>query len=360
MLLHVTEQHTIQIIIAIYTEHLFISEHKDHSKLKNCFKLSRPNDRIDTRLLGKVSSLYYYQDYSQQEIAKQLHLSRPKVSRILKQARELGIVQITVSLPNENFVDEEARLEKKYGLKEALIVDADGTAGLSNGNALKKQLGIAAAEYLSRTVGDDDIIGVTWGTTLEAMVDAMSPQPMKGVHVIQTLGGVGPPEAKAHAMDLSRRLASLMGCRLSLLPAPGIVDDADAKKALLSERRVQSTLDQFSTITTAFVGIGAIETNPVLTKENREISEELIQSIIKSDAVGDIGLSFFNEFGEKSVTDFHDNVIGMTLEELCKVDTVVGIAGGAEKFKPVLGALRGRLIDVLITDQQTAEMLLNE
>ena len=298
--------------------------------------------------------MYYHQDYNQQEIADRLHLSRPKVSRLLKQARKNGIVQISIVSPKENFLDLENALEEKYDLQEVLLVKAEEEMDSS---IIKRELGSAAANYLDRTATEGELIGVTWGTTLQAMVDAMQPKPIKNLHIVQALGGVGPPEAKAHAADISRRLSQLLDGRLTLLPAPGIVGSVQAKEVLMSDRQVKGALNLFSQINTLYVGLGALSTNPVLSQERNELTPKLHREIMDSQAVGDIALHFFDVNGNEVNTELKDLVIGISPDELQSIETVVGIAGGEEKTEVIRGALNGKLIDVLITDNKTAARL---
>lgn len=317
----------------------------------------RVNNSVENRLLSKVSSMYYDQKYNQQQIADRLHLSRPKISRLLKQAREVGIVQISVAKPSESFIQLESLLEDKFGLKEVIIVDADSH---DNAKVIKKQIGQEAANYLLRTISDGDKIGVTWGTTLQAMVDCISPKHTDNTHIIQALGGVGRPEAKAHTTDISRRLSQLLGSRLTLLPAPGIVGSKNAKEVLHSDRQVKATLNLFSSIDTLYLGIGAIKTNPVLEKTNGEISEDLYDEVVQSNAVGDIALRFFDIKGNPVKTRLDELTIGISIEEIEKIETVVGMASGLEKLEVIFGALRGNFIDVLITDSRIARSLSQE
>ncbi|WP_310685921.1 sugar-binding transcriptional regulator [Aliifodinibius sp. S!AR15-10] len=317
--------------------------------------MPKNRNSIDVRLLSKVSALYYEQDYNQQEIATRLQLSRPKVSRLLKRAREKGIVQISIVTPNSNFVELENALEKRFGLKEVVLVEADEKM---SAQTIKRQLGSAAAEYLHRTIKVGDLIGVTWGTTLQAMLDAMQPKSISDLHVVQALGGVGAPEAKAHAADISRRLSQALDARLTLLPAPGIVGSVEAKEVLLNDRQVKSTVEKFSQIDTLYVGLGALHTNPVLTKDTQEISEEVCDEVMNSEAVGDIALRFFDINGNEVDTTLKDLVIGVSPEEMMAIDTVVGIAGGQDKAEVIHGALNGKNIDVLISDSLTARRIL--
>lgn len=319
--------------------------------------MARPNDLINTRLISKVSLLYYNLDLTQQQIAKRLNLSRPKVSRLLKQARDLGIVKITVEIADDKYIDEEAELEKKYKLKEVIIVDLEYTDSGATAHALKLQLGKAGARYLQRTISENDVIGMSWGTTLSAMIETIVPISTKEVEVVQMLGGVGAPEAKEHTIGITRRLAQLLNTRSKLLQAPGIVSNPETKKVLLADRKVTEVMELFPSINTAFVGIGALTTNPFLRKKNPELPTDIQTEILNTDAVGDICLNFFNVYGKAVDTRFNELFIGISLEELKNIETVVGIAGGEEKFDAILGALNGKHINVLITDQKTARKL---
>ncbi|HEX9108540.1 MAG TPA: sugar-binding domain-containing protein, partial [Longimicrobiales bacterium] len=156
--------------------------------------MARPHSAPDLYLLSKVSSLYYQRAQTQQEIADRLHLSRPKVSRLLQEALDLGIVQITVTPPQGLHVELEARLEEWYRLTEAQVVHVEPEQPRE---LLVRHLGAAAAAYLARTVQPGETIGMAWGSTLAAMVQATSPMRVEGLRVVQVLGGIGPADADA-------------------------------------------------------------------------------------------------------------------------------------------------------------------
>lgn len=311
----------------------------------------------ETRLLTKVSKLYYEESMLQDQIVARLNLSRSKISRLLRQARELGIVQITVLPPSGVYPDIEYHLEQRFQLQEALVVDVHDTDSQA---LIGRELGIAAANYLQRCVADGDIIGITWGNTLSAMVDAIQPTALPKAQVVQMVGGLGPPESEVHATDLVQRMARRLGSRLTLLPAPGIVDNQHTRTVFLTDSHVQSALQLFDRLDITFVGIGAPNALPLRIQDSSTLTQAELNDLIQHGAVGDIGLRFFDIQGKVIDSDVDKRVIGIELEQLSKVKKVVGVAGGLPKVNAILGGLRSGAFNVLITDHATALALLEK
>jgi DNA-binding transcriptional regulator LsrR (DeoR family) len=308
------------------------------------------------RLLSKVAQLYYDHNLTQNQIAERLGLSRPKVSRLIRQARREGIVQIRVTSPPGSFTEMEQQLEERFGLLEAIIVEVDTS---TDSAVVAQELGDAAAEYLIRSIQDGDVIGVSWGTTLKAMVNGLPPIETTDVHIVQLIGGLGPPEAEIHATELCRRIAHMLGGRLTLISAPGIVSGLDVKEALLSDSHIHHAFSLFETITTAYVGIGVPLPTSVVMRDGTIIAPEQLEELLTLNAVGDIALRFFDACGEPVNASFDEHVFGISLDTLRQIKRVVGVAGGPEKRTAVYGALLGDLVNVLITDQHLAQQLLD-
>ena len=315
-----------------------------------------PASETPARTLAKVGALYYLHGQTQQQIADRLRVSRPTVSRMIRDARDRGIVQITIAHVDGLAADLESELEGRFGLVEAVVADVEG-------DDLVARVGAAAAGYLARTVVPGDVVGVTWGTTLREMVKAVAPRQTTGVTVVQMLGGVGPPLADAHAADLPRRLAGALGADLRLLQAPGVVASGEAREVLEADPHIRSALAALQTMTTAFVGIGALATNPVLgdgtLSAEVALPPSLDADLEAGGAVGDVALRFFDAAGRPVPTSLDDRVVGVGLATLAAVERVVGVAGGAAKVGAIRAALRGGLIDVLVTDDATARALLD-
>ncbi len=309
----------------------------------------------ELRLMTKVARLYYEQDLTQPAIAAQLDLSQATVSRLLKRARDEQIVRVTVNVPYGAYPLLEEQLQQRYGLKEAVVVDS-----VAEGDQLLRDIGSAAAYYLETTLRSGDLIGISsWSATLLAMVDALHPPPrLSQVQVLQILGGLGNPSAKVYAGRLIDRLASLVRGEAVLLPAPGIVSSSDAVPILLKDAYVRSAMALFDQVTIALVGIGTVEPSGLLASSGNIYSPEELTMLHQAGAVGDVCLRFFDGVGKPVNTPLNDRVIGMNLEQLRHVKRAVGIAGGKRKLDAIRGALKGRWINVLITDRFTAEHLI--
>jgi DNA-binding transcriptional regulator LsrR (DeoR family) len=306
----------------------------------------------DVYLLSKVSTLYYVQNQTQQEIAQRLGVSRPTISRLLQDAQNHGIVQITVAPQRGVYLELEGKIEERFHLDTAQIVSVE-----RDGSDLLQQLGRAAAAYLARTVKPGLSIGLAWGTTLQAMVQAVAPLPTEGVRVVQTLGGIGPPEAEAYASALVRRLARALGASPILLPAPGVVATTAVRDALGEDPHVNAALQQLDSLDMIFVGIGSLSSNTVLN-DGMSLPPGAYAELVAAGAVGDIALRFFDANGEAATSTLEDRVLGVSVEQIRRTPRVVGVAGGPSKVEAILAALRADLLDVLITDVETAEALL--
>jgi DNA-binding transcriptional regulator LsrR (DeoR family) len=153
----------------------------------------------------------------------------------------------------------------------------------------------------------------------------------KGVHVVQMIGGIDMPEVEVHATSLSRRLAQLIGSSLSLLHAPGIVDNQETKLALLSDSHMQRVLEFFERINVAYVGIGTPNRGSFMRTHNVILSDESLDYLTSLGAVGDIALRFFDQNGQPIRSDIDDRVIGISIDQLKDIQHVVGVAGGPRK-----------------------------
>jgi DNA-binding transcriptional regulator LsrR (DeoR family) len=313
----------------------------------------------ELRLAVRVARMYYEWNMKQSEIAKRLGLSQPTISRLLQQARENGIIRISVTVPQGVYTELEEELLRRYRLRDAIVVDCSSD---KDDRMIEREIGSAAAYYVESSLRPNEIIGISsWSATLLALVDAMHSVARKGdVRVIQILGGVGDPSAKVHANRLTGRFADLVGGTPVYLPAPGVLDSSAAREVLLADAYVRDVISLFDQVTTALVGIGAIEPSKLLAASGNIFPARELDLLRSKGAVGDVLLRFFDAAGKPVHTPLNERVVSMRLDQLARVDRSIGVAGGVRKYAAILGALRGGWINVLITDQFTARRLLAE
>jgi DNA-binding transcriptional regulator LsrR (DeoR family) len=190
------------------------------------------------------------------------------------------------------------------------------------------------------------------------MVEHMHP-PSKSENclVVQMLGGVGNPSAEQHANRLAIRLARLVRGNARFLPAPGVVGSASAAKVLAQDPYVSEVVALFEKVTLALVGVGSIEPSALVASSGNIFSREELEALQRNGAVGDICLRFYDVNGCEVRGAFDGRVIGIDLASLRRVPRSVALCGGKRKFPAILGALRGKWVNTLITDQYTAQRL---
>jgi DNA-binding transcriptional regulator LsrR (DeoR family) len=312
----------------------------------------------NNRLLVKIARLYYEEEMTQAQIANRLRISRQKVQRVITQARSEGVVQIAISPITGIYSELEKGLEKRFGLREAVVVES---TAYEDQSIVARELGAAAAEYLLRVLRPHDKLVISWGGSLLGLVNTLSFNArieLQDISVIQGLGGLVDPNNEVHATELVRRLARVLNAKAVLLPAPGVAGSKASRDAFLEDPFVSRTLNLARTANIAFMGIGAPDRNSLLVREGTILTWSDVSKLANRGAVGDINLRYFDKHGKPIHSDLDDNVIGLTLDQIREIHHVVGVAGGSAKIGAIAGALAGKLIHALITDHGTAQRLL--
>ena len=309
------------------------------------------------RLLAKVARLYHERGMRQQEIADTLSMSQARVSRLLKEAVEEGIVRSIVVVPSGVHTDLEESVASAYGLRDVVIVDTDGS-----GADITQALGAAAASYLEVTLTGGDVIGVsTWSASILAAADSMRrrPQPVAD-RVIQLFGGVGNPQAQVQATRITGQLAHVTGARPVFVPTPGVVGNAGIQRAMMSDPSVAAVCRQWDDVTVSIVGVGSLSPSPLLEHSGNAFDQADQEELRRLGAVGDICLRFFDGDGAWIHSAFDDRVIGAGERALRRIPRRIAIAGGLAKCEAIRAALLGGWVNVLVTDLAVAERLAPE
>lgn len=303
--------------------------------------------------IAEIARMYYEHDKNQEEIAKEFGTSRSTISRVLKRARDLGIVRFTIVDPNSACSQISIQLQKKLGLRRAVVVEGDPDSD----DLTRRDLGMKSAELLNRMVQDNYIIGTCWGSTLYELVCALTPKAVTGVQVVQFVGTVGGLLPHTHSDQLARMIAQAFNGKWHVLPAPAVVQNGDSLQTFINEPQIEGVLELGKRSDIALTGIGLCDENALLARAGY-ITRREMQQLRSLGAVGEIGCRFYDSSGNQCRSEVNDRTISISLADLKRIPVKIGIAAGLHKVSAIMGAIAGDYIDVLVTDLITARALL--
>ncbi len=308
------------------------------------------SDYESSRLISKVLMMYYMEDRSQAEIGQELGLSTAKINRLLKQARNQGYVEINIHTPYQHLIQLERDLETATGLKNAIVVPKLG----DNPKALIQSVGQAAANFFLEHLRDGDVVCMGGGTSLSSMVDGIRSERENDITVVPACGGM----QGRHDTDVNNLvadLASKLGGKGLSLHAPAITDTPSEREAILAMRQVRDVLKLADNAQIALVGIGAVRPATASLFQFASLSESDILALTENrQAVGEILLHLIDKNGKPVKNVLNERIVSMELDVFKKIPLTIGIAAMPLKTSPIIAALRGGYIKVLVTDEETA------
>jgi deoxyribonucleoside regulator len=312
-----------------------------------------PLDRLE--LIAEIAQRYYLDGLSQEDIAKAVGLSRPSISRLLLDARELGIVEIRINPPIPTVPDLENKLVEMFGLREVRVAERK----TASDDDVRLMLGRLAAHTLDKVLQDGMVLGLAWGTAVHAAVQALRPRRLPNVKVVQLIGGVGAPHGTIDGPEQVRHVGEIFGAQHYYLNAPMRVDNGDVAVALREDHTIKEVLELAQHTDVALVGIGSVIPQLSTHFHVGYVSYEELRQLDKLGAAGALIGFYYNIRGENIPLPWLDPcVIGVTWADLNRFGTVIGVAAGALKAPAILGAIRTGVLDMLIVDDATAEGIL--
>ena len=309
----------------------------------------------EAQLMVQVARMYYENNLTQEDIAQRLNLSRQKVSRMLIEARTHGIVKIMIYDPNPSDPNLQEELKNRFGLRDVVLASGEKLEG----EQLRAAIGLTASEHLQKVIQDDQTVGIGWGRTLFEAINLLRKNEMRRISVIPLIGGVGDISPFFQVNELARRLAEAFAGTYRHLYVPAFILDDHVLDSLLKTQEIAQVMELWKRMDLAIIGIGHVEFQEISSMFFADhITPSTLAQLEAKGAVGDICARFFDLQGKKvyPVT----GVIGIDLGTLKNIPEVIAIAGGSEKVRAVLGALRGGYIKTLITDTTTARAVLAE
>lgn len=307
----------------------------------------------DVRLIIKICKLYYENDLSQKEIAKQLNISTPQISRALAFARQSGYVSVQINNPFAVESQYEERLVETYGLRDALVINVPEGEGIEIGDVLAQASRNRMDQYLARS----STVGLMSGRTIAWVTDAVTAQHKSNTLFVPLVGGMGVAGADWHANNIARKLAVKTGGTSYILNAPLVVRNPEARELLETEPEIDSVLSLANKCDFMLLGVGEIADTATLV-ESGSLTEAEIDGLKKEGAVAAVACGFIDDSGESLESDLTRRFIGARIREVRNCPHVVVAAFGRKKVEAIDATLKSGIAHEVITTAATARELL--
>ncbi|MFY0623837.1 MAG: sugar-binding transcriptional regulator [Pelagimonas sp.] len=307
------------------------------------------------RQIHTVLVMHFLDGQKQSDIARALNLSTSKVNRLITQGRKLDMVKIQVESPFQRLVEIERALSKASALSDAIVTPSvPGSAGTT-----LRQVGRAAASHLVETIRDGDVIAITGGKGVGAVVQNIEADRAFDVTVVPLTGGV---QGKYYTdvNHLASQLAERLGGRAVMLHAPLFAECREQRDMLMNVSSIKEVLDLARNAHVALVGVGSVEPDGSSYYDLHHVCEADRKMMVGTGIVGEFLAHLIHQNGKVANFALNSKLIALDPSELASCQRVIGITSGSQKIKPIRAALAGGYLNSLIADEATALAVLKE
>ena len=302
---------------------------------------------------ARAAWLYYHEDLTQSDIARELGVSRSTVTRLLHRAKIEGLVQISLDVSSATF-KAERDIERVFRVKKVRIVPESGDESTQ-----KRWLGYVAAETLVEMMTASTTVAVSWGTTMQAMADSLiGPHPIPDAKIVALIGGIHNATQGTNTYEVTKKLGQYFNAPAIALHAPVYVQDETTALALAGDAGIQEVLELARRASIIVFSLGGLHERATMFQLGY-ISLEQREFLRTQGAVADIACRWIDRDGRPVELPSSINPISITLDELKASPRRLAVAGGEGKHEAVLAGLRGGYITHLVTDERTAAALLD-
>lgn len=313
---------------------------------------------VTQEMLTRMAWEYYINNVTQNDLARRYGMSRPTISRLLQRARESGIVQITVRADADMYLALEQSLRNRYPIDYVRIVPST-----EDPKMIMESLGRSASLYLNHVIGQHRRLAVGWGRTIShiarfAQSDTLmtNPEDHAIVEMVGNFASSGQP--RQEELRLAIHLAAVYGFHAHVISAPAVATNPATAQALKEHPQIAETLTLAASADFAIASLGTADIHSTMYQLGL-LSQAELSTIRHAGGVGEVLGRFFDRQGEPVHTELDQRLIGLTLAQLRQIPHRMIVAGGLHKVPALVGALKGSLITHLITDEQTAQAILD-
>jgi len=311
------------------------------------------NNQQHINQLTEVLHLYYEQGLNQKMISKKINCSVSTVSRMLKEAHELGMVEVIIKYPYETIPSLANDLKNKFNLKDAYVLPAIRSTYYDQ----VQSLGQVAAKVLESYFQENHLLGISLGMAVASTIRAYKRVDKKGSQIVRFQGAAD--FELMEGTNLAQILADKVNGKAIEIPSPWLLPTPEVCETIINDPAVKRILDLAENADLGLVGMGSMDPEHSTLLRNHLVTPEQLAQFRAAGAVGEICGKHYDRDGNSLDLEFNKRTASIRLECLKKIDTVIGVAVGVSKVDPLLGAIRGGLINIVVTDLDAASELLS-
>lgn len=305
---------------------------------------------VEPRLAARIAWQHFHEGMTQAMIAERLGMTRARVNQIIGELRASGAVQITINTPHGPCVELEAALMDRFGLREAIVVPAPAA-----GTDVRHVTGVAAGRYLSQCITPGDVVGVSWGGTMDAAAGALDARTGRSHAVVSFCGGFA-RSTPVNPYDVAARFARILRGPCYYVTAPMFAESQQMRDALTASAAVRETLAEVRNVTIAL--LSAVD----LTAQSRSleygiITESQRRELLDAGAVGDVCGHHLTADGTRANHPLNHRTVAADLNDIRTIPHLILASGGLQKVPIIRAALRAGLARSLVTDEAAATAL---
>jgi deoxyribonucleoside regulator len=310
-------------------------------------------NKAKLKLISKIAQLYYIENYMQRDIAEKLSISRVDVSRMITKAKKLGMVSIKINSSENVFGEMERKLENQYDLKECVIVSSFEKEANTFAEMAKY-----LSEILDRIVINDFKIGVSFGYSLGIISQHIELKKKENINVIPIIGSLGVIEEGINSNVIAKNFANAFGGISYIINSPAVLESIEAKKVMENDESNKKLFEVSMDLDIAIVGATDLGPQSSLYKFSNYKKEDF-DYLSKLGVVGVVNLSSIDKEGNRIHNVVDERTIALPFERLRKTSTVILIAAGKRKKEIIKAALKSGVINIFMTDEDTAKSIIS-
>ena len=282
-------------------------------------------------LMAKAAWYYYFENLTQQQISDRIGISRLRVVRLLEKARETGMIQFSLRRGNEARLEAEKQLMERYGLEDVFLVPEPADPAMTNANIAK-----AASMYIHERLKENSVINIGYGDTPGRVLNNLATIAENTITCVSLTGGV--------SHYLPNTLSNVFNAKLHLIPAPLLASTSEMAEAIRKEESIQQISRMISHAELSVVGIGSMDMSATIFHSGILNNNDLLSHFLDSE-------------GNQVNSAIEERLFATSLEKLRNLKHVIGVAAGRVKAEAIRAALKGQILDILITDTDTAQAI---